>query len=208
MGGAETMKVNKKELVKILSYVVMGDGGVYYSGRNCYFAMNMKVVHSDFIEKIHSTINENITSCKLRYRERNDGAEDQLTVWSVSHPFFTKLRDRIYTGKYRGVDPHALKMLDAEALAILYMCDGSYSKDKRTKSPKAGRRVTLNLKRLSYGDLFILKKALKEKLNLEWNINKQNQYYYLALRGKDVDSFFNMVRPHICPSFYYKLSNV
>ena len=175
MRGAETMKVNRKELTKVLSYAVMGDGGVYYSGKHCYFAMNMVVDNSDYIEMIYGYIKDNLTSSKMKYTVKDITRKDQISLTSLSHPFFTTLRDRIYTGKYKGIDPHALRLLDAEALAILYMCDGSFVKDKRTKSPTAGLKVTLNLKRLSYGDLFILKKSLKEKLDLEWNIHKQNQ---------------------------------
>jgi hypothetical protein len=61
------------------------------------------------------------------------------------------------------------------------------------------------MKRLSYGDQFILKKALKEKLDLEWNINKHNQYYYLRLRCKDVQKFMEGISPYMKPSFSYKL---
>ena len=65
--------------------------------------------------------------------------------------------------------------------------------------------VTLNLKRLSYGDLLLLKKALKEKLDLEWNINKNYPYYYLSLRSKDIPKFMENIKPYITQSFMYKI---
>src|SRR5690606_36116496 len=124
-----------------------------------------------------------------------------------NHPFFNKIRDRIYTEKYKGVDPHALKLLDYEALSFLYMSDGSLKKDFR---PEIGMvnpsyEVTLNLKRLSYGDLYILKKALKDTLDLEWNINKNGKYYYLRLRRKDFWKFMNEISQYITNSFKYKI---
>ncbi len=211
MEGVETMKelkiTDKKELVKLVSFMVMGDGGVYSSGKHCMFSMNMQTKNRDFIDFCCSVMS-NITTSKTRdYVGGCEGKSLLTSLTTFSHPFFTKIRDRVYTMKYKGVDPHALKLLDAQALSILYQCDGSYSKDKRTLSPEAGRKVTLNLKRLSYGDQHILKNAIKLKLNIVFNIHRQNQYYYLSLRSSDVDKFFELVAPYMFDSFLYKLSD-
>lgn len=201
---------DKKELVKLCSFIVMGDGGVYYNGSDCYFVMNMKKENSDYVY-LCKDILENITHCRVYDRKdyNKDGCvrKEQLRLESRIHPFFTDLRNRIYTDKYKGIDPHALKLLDYQALSFLYMSDGSLHKYLR---PEIGMKnesysVNLNLKRLSYGDLFILKKALKEKLDLEWNINRQKNYFYLRLRNKDLNKFMNGIRPYITPSFSYKI---
>ena len=68
--------------------------------------------------------------------------------------------------------------------------------------------VSLNMKRLSYGDQLFLKTQLKNKFDLDWNINRQNQYYYLRLRTKDISKFYEGVEPYILPSFKYKILNV
>lgn len=208
--------LNKKELVKLISYIVMGDGGLYFptkrtDGTNAQFIMNMKEENKDYIFFCKGVL-EQLTGCRIAERKdyNADGCvrKPQLRLESNRHPLLTQIHSRVYTGKYKGVDPHALKMLDAEALAILYMCDGSFVIDK--PNPKKGLinesyNVTLNMKRLSYGDQFILKKALKEKLDLEFNINRQNEYYYLRLRVKDFNKFMEMVAPHVLPSFQYKI---
>lgn len=209
--------LNKKELVKLLSYIVMGDGGLYYPSKrtpnsNAKFIMNMKKENSDYILMCKEII-EQLTNCYIYERKdyNTDGCtrQPQLRIESSRHPLLTTIHSRVYTEKYKGLDPHALKMLDAEALAILYMCDGSYGtvnpEDTNRGSISVEHRVTLNMKRLSYGDQFILKKALKDLLDLEWNINRQNQYYYLRLRTKDIDKFMELVAPHVLPSFQYKL---
>lgn len=218
MESATTMKItDKKQLIKLLSYMVMGDGGLYITktSKNAKFIMNMVSENEDYIDFCKGVI-ENITNCSKYVRKdyNTDGCnrKPQIRLESSSHPELTKIKDRIYTDKYKGIDPHALKLLDWQALSILYMCDGSYvftSKD----SPNSLRRgsisdeetVTLNLKRLCYGDLFILKKSLKEVLDLEWNINRQNQYYYLRLRSKDVDKFMEGVSQYVLPSFQRKI---
>lgn len=198
--------IDKKELMKLCSFIIMGDGGVYkYTGNKNYcFIMNMKAENADYINYCKDIL-ENVTNCKIQERKdyNTDGynRKPQLTLVSKSHPYFTKLHDRIYTDKYKGLDPHAFKLLDWECLAILFMSDGSTFCNKRY------RDVTLNMKRLSYGDQLFLKKTLKSTFDLEWNINKQNQYYYLRLRNKDIEKFYQGISPYILPSFKYKIVN-
>jgi S-ribosylhomocysteine lyase LuxS involved in autoinducer biosynthesis len=203
--------MDKKQLTKLVSYFAMGDGGVYYSGKHCKFIMNMRSKNRDYIDWVANTLKE-ITSVYVREVPdyNTDGCTRQpLTrLETAAHPFFTVLRDRIYVDKYKGLDEHTLKLLDWESLAILYMCDGSLYTDK--PNPKKGLvnpsyNVYLHLKRLSYGDQFILKKTLKEKLNLEFNINKCGNYYNMRLRVKDVEKFMQGVTPYMLPSFSYKL---
>lgn len=201
------MSIDKKQQMKLLSYFVLGDGGVYqYGAKEAKFIMNMIKKNEDYVLWVKEVI-EQVTSTRLYVVEKGENRQTQLRLESKQHPIFTTLRERIYVENYKGIDPHTLKLLDAEALAILYMCDGSFMEDFRPeigmKNPSF--RVTLNMKRLSYGDLFLLKKTLKENLDLEWNINKQNKYYYLVLRTKDVAKFCEMVTPYMKESFYYKL---
>ena len=201
--------LNKKELVKLISYITMGDGGLYKSGRciNASFAMNMKLENMDYVLFCREVL-EQVVGCSISNRKVEGDRKPQVRLQSKTHPLLTAIRSRIYTDKYKGVDPHALKMLDAQALAILYMCDGSLvitPPNEKRGSISNEYSVTLNMKRLSYGDQFILKKALKEKLDLEWNINRQNEYYYLRLRSKDIDKFMEMVSPFVFPSFQYKI---
>lgn len=195
---------DKKELMKLCSFIVMGDGGVYkYTNNKDYcFIMNMIKDNLDYVEYCKDIL-ENITVCKIQDRKdyNVDGCnrKEQVRLTTSNDPYFTTLHDRIYTNKYKGLDPHAFKLFDWECLAILFMSDGC-------SCYKAGRRdVSLNMKRLSYGDQLFLKNQLKEKLDLDWNINRQNKYYYLRLRSKDIDKFNNGIRNFILPSFSYKI---
>lgn len=201
------MKItDKKELVKLVSFLVMGDGSVHKNGgsKNCVFSMSLVEDHRDFLEWVKKVI-ENITSsifveCKAEPPRRN-----LIKIQSKTHPFFNAIRDRIYVGSYKSIDPHALKLLDWQSLAILYMCDGCLGKSKNGKGYDSFT-TTLNLCRLSYGDYMLLKKALKDKLDLEWNIVRTNRKYYsLRLRMKDFDKFMEGVAPYIFESFKYKL---
>jgi len=206
--------MDEKRLTKLLSYIIMSDGGVYKApnATNCQFIMNMTSDHEDFINYIKGLLEQVTTATKYDRRDYNtDGykRKPQIRLESRAHPKFNVLRNRIYIDGYKGIDPHTIKLLDWESLAILYMSDGSL------KTTPAGTKglispaydITLNMKRLSYGDTLLLKRTLKDLLGLEWNVNRQNQYYYLRLRTKDYRRFTNEIRRFILPSFEYKLIN-
>jgi hypothetical protein len=198
MGGVETM--NKKDLMKYLSAFVMGDGGVYYSGKHCRFVCNQVAKHEDYI-KWRAGILENVTSVNV-YENQQPDKQLILCTMTKAHPIFTDIRERLYIDNYKSVDPHYLKLLDWEMLAILFQDDGSLNVDNRCEATPTAR---LNTKRLSYGDSWLLKKALKDRLDLEWNVHRHYHRYFLSLRAKDSDKFFSGVKEFIKPSFSYKL---
>jgi hypothetical protein len=205
---------DKKELTKLVSFIIMGDGGVYIrkNMKNAHFIMNMIQDNEDFVDYCMGIIS-NVTSIKKYNINKKSPRKPQFSIVSKSHPFFTKLRNRIYQGAYKGLDWHAMKMLDWEAMAILYMSDGNFHRYLR---PEIGMKnesytVTLNMKRLSYGDTVLLKKYIKDKLGVEFNVQKQKKrnnngyYYYLRLRGKHVKEFMTKIKSYILESFKYKI---
>ena len=203
--------MNPKQQTKLLSYFIMGDGGVYLGKKNAQFIMNMKAEHQDYINWVDSvlaTVTGTHQYCRKDYSTDGCTRAPQIRLESRYHPKFTELRERIYTNSYKGIDPHALKLLDWEAMAILYMCDGSLHEEK--PNPKKGLvnsswNLTLNMKRLSYGDQLLLKKAIRDKLGVEFNVSKQNKFYYLRLRTRDVKAFCYGVLPYMTESFMYKV---
>ncbi|MEG0773587.1 hypothetical protein [Clostridium sp.] len=158
---------NIKELTKLLSYISMGEGGLYRDNTTNYkFIMNMKKDNEDYIDYCIDILN-NIVSVKKYdrkdYNTDESNKKAQIRIESKVHPMLTIIHDRIYIDKYKGLDPHTLKLLDWESLAILFMSDGNNCFKGKYKS----QCITLNIKRLSYGDQFLLKKVLKENLDLE-----------------------------------------
>lgn len=211
MEGVTTM--DNKQLTKLLSYFIMGDGGVYIinGSTNAKFIMNMKKENKDYIDWVDSVLSTFVGTKQYERKDYNvDGCvrKEQIRLESRSHPKLTTLHERIYIDSYKGLDPHSLKLLDWEAMAILFMCDGSLVEDKPNEKKRlinSSWNLTLNMKRLSYGDQLLLKKAIKEILDVEFNINRQNQYYYLRLRCKDVEKFCMGVEPYMKDSFKYKI---
>lgn len=207
-----TSKIDKKQLMKLISFMTMADGGIYRRNRSGkletpYFMMNMLTTNKDYLEFVEETLNH-VTSTSLT-DVTNPCKNPQMCLRSKHHPYFEAIWERIYIEGYKGLDIHAFKLLDWEALSILYMCDGSLSKDTRNKN--IHYNITLNMKRLSYGDQLFMKKAFKDTFNIEWNVGQGKTngktYYYLRLRTKDVKTFMEGIRPFVKPSFQYKLIN-
>ena len=203
--------MDKKELTKLVSYFIMGDGGAYIIKKNAKFIMNMRAENKDYIDWVDSVFSTFVGTKQYERKDYNtDGCvrKPQIRIETATHPFITTIRNRIYTEGYKGIDPHALKLLDWESMAILYMCDGCLHEEK--PNPKKGLKnsswnLTLNMKRLSYGDQLLLKQAIRDTLGVEFNINRQGGYYYMRLRSRDVSTFCEGVRPYIKDSFSYKI---
>lgn len=203
---------DKKELVKLVSFLTMCDGGLYVKTKrkdgdksNCNPKFIMNHTSIDF-SNYAKNILENVTSVVMDDRKdyNNDGftRKVQKRLYSKNHPFFRPIWERIYNNGYKGLDTHSLKMMDAECLAMLYMADGSIGyKDESINS------VTINTKRLTEGDNRLLIIYIKSIFNIECTINRQNQYTYLRVKGKDVYNFFLIIKPYILNDFNYKIPN-
>ncbi|GAA5500438.1 hypothetical protein Dxin01_00159 [Deinococcus xinjiangensis] len=201
---------DKKELYKLIAFLVMGDGGVYKQTDtgNARFVMVQREDHLDFLGYAQEIL-DNSVGTRIKHVDRSMETDmrraNQYRLESKTHPIMTQMRDRIYVGNYKSLDPHYLKALDYESLAILYMSDGSLSEQMRHGSVNPSHSIRLCLKRLSYGDLWLLKKALRDNLGLEWNVNKCGKYFELRLRTKDVAAFVAGISQYIVPSYRYKL---
>lgn len=206
--------MDKKQLVKLVSAFSMADGGLYKrnDNGNAYFMMNMLSCHEDYIDWVKDTLSELVHVNKSKVS--NPCKRPQTNINSRTHPKLTAIHGRLYRDKYKGLDEHIMKMFDWEMMAIFYMADGGLNVEQ--PNPRKGLinpspNVALYMKRLSYGDTWFLKKTIKDKLDVEFNIGQQNYkgktYYYLRLRRRDVEKFMEGVRPHMKQSFYYKLYN-
>lgn len=199
---------DKKELYKLIAFLVMGDGGVYKStrGKNHCFVMNIVEKNKDFSDYARDIL-ENVTSTIQTYVVKDDSRQNQYRLSTKVHPIFNEMRDQIYVNKYKSVSSHYLKLIDWESLAILYMSDGSMQSDFRPeigmKSPSYS--VTLNMTRLSEGDLLLLREVLLQKNMGMWNVCKAGKYFTLRLKNKFIPLFFSNISQYILPSFQCKV---
>lgn len=204
---------NKKELVKYVWIFTLGDGCLRLAKSkdrpnkdiNAHFECNQVQVNEDYI-LWRADILSNITSVNLRYREIS-GCQDQISTKTRRHPLYTMLRNRTYLNNRKTVNPHDLKLLDWESLAILYQDDGCLS-----KKPNGNNCYTLSLSTdcFSYGDNVLLQRAIKDKTDILFRINsvrsKGGLHYKLILSKYDeINRFLDGIKTFIKPSFEYKL---
>lgn len=197
------MSINEKQLSKLLYYFSSFDGGVYPSGKECRFVLNMREENMDYVNWVKETI-ESFTSTHIHQVIRRGNRSPLVCLTSKSHPKFSTIRDRLYLpdGK-KVIDPHQLTLMDAEALSIIFMADGGTNMDKG-KYPE----IKLHTKGYSYFDNLALSKAIYEKTGVRTTVNKHNQYFFLRVKTADVKLFVETVRPYTLPSFSYKLERL
>jgi hypothetical protein len=214
--------IDNKNLTKLLSYMSTFDGGLYRSKKkrpdgsftrsNARFIMNMRKENLDYVEWVADTLRAAGLSATIKDRPdyNTDGFNraEQVRLESCNHPKLTKLWERLYLENGRKIiDPHMLKLMDAEALAIIFMADGS-THALETSGAKPCLNVFLNTKGFSEPENMALSKCIYETFGIRSNVNRQNQYRYLRLKTADVGKFFEIINPHVKPSFNYKYERV
>jgi hypothetical protein len=198
-----------KDLNKRLYYFSMFDGCLIKPAgdTNASLIVNMLAKNSDYIDKVKETLEEGnigyLESLPEIYTKDGYDRQQQIRLHSHRHPIFTKIRKRIYLEGHKVIDPHMLTLMDEEALAIMFMADGSRCVDKRWENAKATYRLHTN--NLCYGDQVLIKQCLKYTFGLEINIHKKGMKYDLAVPTAYSEFFEEIVSNFVLPSFQYKL---
>jgi len=226
MRGVTTME-NRKELTKLVSSFVIGDGalsslkqygkgkGNYEIGRekNSKYYLKQLATHKDYIEW-QADILENLTKIRISCIEefvdsRGYTNHCKYELSTMCHPFYTTMRKNFYLNNEKIIHPHYLKLWDEKSLAILYMDDGWLEK-KLNKDNTIYYRIGIATHNYSYGDNMLLKQFIKEKFSIEFDINRHKQKsgeYKWYLRNSKENSlrFIDLVEPYIFNSFSYKV---
>lgn len=202
---------DQKVLTKYVAAFLLGDGSIMSDTKlpnnNKRFACSQIALNEDYI-LWRADILSNISPVKIYLREHKANQNESLTTMTRSLPFYTNFRERLYISGVKRIDPHYLKLLDWETMAIFYQDDGNLHIDRGTPY------VKICTNGYSYGDHLIFVRAVKEKLNIEMNIvplrTKNGIQYNLKLPRRFVETFIEGVSPYVLPSFQYKidLSNV
>ena len=189
---------------KFISWSVFGDGCVSVGthNKNAHYSISRSLDHQDYLDLIQSKLEAipNVSVNRTIYTRKGNGKTvDSLRT--CSHPIFTRIRDSQYNNSRRVVNPHMLTMIDWEALAYLYMDDGSLCYNNKGSSV-----VRLSVCAYSYFEQEAVRKALIEKLGVCFNVNRASKgLYQLNLAKKDQEIFFDNIHPFIVDSYKYKL---
>lgn len=191
--------MDKKQLIKLISCFVMGDGSLEQHGKNARISISHNLINLDYLMWKKSILEE-LTNCSEYDRiVKSIKHSPNRVIRSKTHPVFTKIRNRMYLHNKKVIDPHYLKLFDFQCLAILIQDDGS-------SSFKNGKLTNLYIhtNSYSYGDNLLIKKTIENNLGIMFNVVINKGYYELRLRNKDYEKLYNGCKPYIFKSFNYK----
>jgi hypothetical protein len=221
---------NEKEITKYIASSLLGDGSIsidkrdYGQGGNAIFEICQIDIHKDYLEWLQGKISP-ITSTKLELKPTNKEPKQvtfpngitsivkpQYRLRTSRHPFFNKFRDRLYATGRKTIDIHYFTLFDWESLAMWYMEDGyisSYVTENRYGSRYKYPKLGLSTQGFTQAENYILKRFLKEKFDLEFNL-LQNKYpsgikYRLVAKTDNISKFLDGICKFVVPSFQYKL---
>lgn len=197
--------MSKKDLYKRLYFFSMFDGYLENTGKNARLKVTMLKENADYIDKVATTLEEVPLGYTLREPPTASNHRQTIAIQSKTHPILTTLHQRLYCSGKKAIEPHMLTLLDAEALAIAFMADGNRNVDRRQENEYVAYRLHTNS--FTYGDCELFKKAIKEKLFLEFNIEKtgKNGQFNLRLLASSKERFEELMTDFVLPSFLYKL---
>jgi len=202
-------------LEKKVSFMAMGDGGLYITGkcRNARFIMNMVKDNSDYLDLCKTVLSE-VASVRLfdkpDYNKDGCTRKAQMRLETSVSPLFSEIHSRLYKEGHKGLDSKHVANIDWECLSYLYMSDGSAATYLR---PEIGMispsyKVTLNMKRLYPCEQEFLRDCISSNLGVDFSVHKQNNFTYLSLPVKHIEKFMENISPFMCESFKYKIINV
>jgi hypothetical protein len=149
--------MDKKELTKLVSSFVIGDGtlsnlkrypvnGKYKENKekNSKYSIKQLSIHKDYIDW-QTEILENLTRVRAtiipeHVDNRGYTSHEMISLVTMRHPFYTKMRNNCYLDNRKTINPHFLKLWDAQSLATLYMDDGWLEK-KINKNVSVNQRI-------------------------------------------------------------------
>lgn len=206
----------RKQAIKIVAASLLGDGNIHRDNgtKNGRFQLTQIPEHKDHAEYVASFLEFLTAIRRTEYSPKEDiiicgkktRSKGRYMIVTRNHPFYTKVYNRWYGTGRKSIDPHYLKLMDFEMLAVWYQQDGSLG----VKNKCMYKRPLFMTDCFSLSEVQLLSKAVYEKLNIITSViknrKKDGSYYYrLAVSSKSVVNFVNGVRPFIQPSFEYKL---
>lgn len=212
------IRLDRNERKSAIIGMVIGDGCLSrYNGRNknkvgnAYFQMTHCEAQYDYLIW-KKDILDKIAQCSIY---KNDKLKDgkiykSFRLYSKANPVYTGLYNRFYQcgEDKKSLDEYLVKMITPLALSIIYMDDGTLGKAYDKHYIK--ETFFLRLCNFDYANLFLLKKSLKIKFDLDWNINKHSKIYYqLRLLNNHNEKFIKIIKPYIdlVPCMQYKLGS-
>jgi len=215
--------MEKKEFIKIVHASILGDGYFYKVDQmndkaNTHYMLKQISEHRDYVEWM-ANILEDLTRVTLNVTEaytdsRGNNCKEQIILKTMRHPLYKKMYNRLYdhvgNTHIKRLDPHYLKLMDWQSLAIMYMDDG-WLQVNENKTKEDYVRIGLATHALSYYENITLRDLFAERFNIHGEVKHHKMRsgkicYYLSFKKDNAKRLVEGVTPFVFPSFEYKIS--
>lgn len=205
--------LSRKDLTKYVSAFLLGDGSLLnqknkpHHKTNAHYVLWQIAEHKDYV-LWQADILSQLTRLRVYEKDayvnsQGANAKPSMSVQTMSLPFYTTIYNRWYKDGRKIISAHDLKLLDWEVAAILYQDDGYIEQTGNYV------RIRICTDCYTYGDVCLLRRALKEKLDIGFDIierkNPSGIMYRLQSTKDMAKRFLDGVAPYMQPSFQYKL---
>ena len=183
--------------------MLLGDGSItkHKENRNSYFSICHCQEHVEYMLYKKEILNY-LTTARFYENQPNGkgGKYLRCRLDTKSHPYYTKMRDRIYISGRKSITKKTMEAITPLGMALWYQDDGSLSKHEKFDQP------ILCTHGFSREENEIMSESLLEKFGLQWNLRKDKKYYCLTLIRKEREKFFNLVSPFTVNCMKYKIT--
>jgi len=203
--------------------MVLGDFNLQLHGVNARAQTSHSPTVRDYVE-IKGIIMHQIPGLTYSFKDviqqnRKLGKSyPQIKVWTSTHPFLTKLRERMYRPK-KQLNKGILESLTPLGLALWYMDDGHlsihhnvvrYSADSsRTTSERSvsSRPLIMNTHSFTKEENEVICSWLKSRWSIDSQV-KHSKGFFIYMNTNNARKFVDIVRPYVLavPSMHYKLN--
>lgn len=203
--------MNKKELLKYIVAFTIGDGFLsrVTKNTNSHYVCEQREDRKEFLD-FQKKVLSNISNVTEFTDKRPNKKNKTVGIRTSVHELFTKVRSRLYNNNGKRIlDPHYLKLIDEEALALIYMADG-YTRIIERKSGYRYVRVKISTHSYSYYDNVAFKNYIEEKFDIKFKVQMEKDkrynsiYYYLLASKEEAIKFLKLTDPYKLKCFEYK----
>lgn len=215
--------MEKKDLIKIVHASILGDGFFYKVDQdnakaNTHFSLKQSASHKDYVDWM-ANILEDLTSVRVDIKpayvdERGYSCKEQLILKTMRHPTYKKMYNRLYDHvgdtHIKRLDPHYIKLIDWQSIAIMFMDDGWVEVDER-KTMENYVRAGIATHAFSYFENLTLRDLFAEQFGIHGDVTHHKMRsgkicYYLRFKKDNAKRLIEGVRPFVFPSFEYKVT--
>lgn len=217
--------LSRHELRAALLGMVLGDANLQMRATNARLQMAHKPAAEDYVllklSILHQVPGVWVKYKEVRHQNRKLGkVYPSLRVWSGGHPFFTKMRERLYAPKKR-INKGILASLTDLGFALWFMDDGHLSLHHNARRYKedtgkaasersiSSRNYTINTHSFSQEENEMIVAWLLSKWGIEARVKEERRggTFFIHVNTTNAKILADIVRPYVLavPSMHYKI---